>query len=512
MVNPQVTVRPSGSPGIHLPRSVCCILGVLQVWSILVAFGCEFRSLGDRCPGAFQAIFQTPASSIIPKCVAEAPRSCSLESKRSNTGETANIGSEGTSGKLWKAERKRTFEGARLFNQAALPKPTPFSRVREPCERWAVITTIFPPTVLVRQLVAMKNWCTVVVGDKKAPSHVDYLHGLPSANASGHFVYLTAEDQDRLGYSILGKLRWNHFGRKNVGFLYAMVHGAEVIYDTDDDNELLDTTGLTDWEAVLRPVVVPGAVEKSFPLFRTCHTYMNPYPMFRSRQQDTLTPQFLWPRGFPLDFMRDCGTMKEVTSASAMNVPTSSIGVLQSLANHDPDVDAIYRLRHYLPVDFPRSHGPADWAKATTVVPPQTMTPFNAQATLWTRKAFWGLLLPITVHGRVSDIWRSYIVQRLMWDVGLRIAFAEPWVQQIRNAHTYLADFQSEMPLYLTASGLVRFLIAWRPGRAISGGEALLAAAEELFIALYEVGVIELQDVELQQAWLSDLVAAGWRL
>ena len=29
---------------------------------------------------------------------------------------------------------------------------------------------------------------------------------------------------------------WNHFGRKNVGFLYAIAHGAHVIYDTDDDN------------------------------------------------------------------------------------------------------------------------------------------------------------------------------------------------------------------------------------------------------------------------------------
>lgn len=33
-------------------------------------------------------------------------------------------------------------------------------------------------------------------------------------------------------------LRWNHFGRKNVGFLYAIAHGAWWVYDTDDDNEL----------------------------------------------------------------------------------------------------------------------------------------------------------------------------------------------------------------------------------------------------------------------------------
>ena len=32
------------------------------------------------------------------------------------------------------------------------------------------------------------------------------------------------------------------------------------------------------------------------------------------------------------------------------------------------------------------------------------------------KEAFWGLLLPVTVHGRVSDIWRAYLTQKLLWD------------------------------------------------------------------------------------------------
>ena len=34
-----------------------------------------------------------------------------------------------------------------------------------------------------------------------------------------------------------------------------------------------------------------------------------------------------------------------------------------------------------------------------------TMMPYNAQATLHAYEALWGLLLPCTVHGRVTDIW-----------------------------------------------------------------------------------------------------------
>ena len=71
-----------------------------------------------------------------------------------------------------------------------------------------------------------------------------------------------------------------------------------------------------------------------------------------------------------------------------------------------------------------------------------------SQATLFERDSFWGLLLPVTVHGRVTDIWRSFFTQRLMWDVGQQLAFSNPFVTQYRNVHNYLADFNSEKPLY----------------------------------------------------------------
>lgn len=39
------------------------------------------------------------------------------------------------------------------------------------------------------------------------------------------------------------------------------------------------------------------------------------------------------------------------------------------------------------------------------------MAPFSAQNTLFLQDAFWGLLLPVTVSQRVSDIWRGYWAQ-----------------------------------------------------------------------------------------------------
>ena len=134
------------------------------------------------------------------------------------------------------------------------------------------------------------------------------------------------------------------------------------------------------------------------------------------------------------------------------------------------------------------------------------MMPFNAQATLFAHSALWSLLLPCTVHGRVTDIWRAYVAQRLLWDVGERLAFASPWVTQYRNPHNYLGDFNSELPLYLQSGELVDALRDWKPSR-----ETLPGRLEELYILLYEFGVLELDDVTLVQAWITDLLRVGYK-
>jgi len=137
---------------------------------------------------------------------------------------------------------------------------------------------------------------------------------------------------------------------------------------------------------------------------------------------------------------------------------------------------------------------------------PGTMMPYNAQATLHSYDALWGLLLPCSVSGRVTDIWRSYFTQRLLWDVGMRIAFASPWVTQFRNAHKLLGDFDAEIPLYQQAGALAEALAAWKPTST-----SLPGRLEELYICMYEFGILELSDVQLAQAWIFDLLGVGYR-
>lgn len=93
---------------------------------------------------------------------------------------------------------------------------------------WGVTTTIFEPTPAVHTFVKnVPHARLVVVGDLKTP------------NASwrayeGNFssvVYLSADDQVALPFRSVGVLPWNHFGRKNVGFLYAIQSKAHWIFD-----------------------------------------------------------------------------------------------------------------------------------------------------------------------------------------------------------------------------------------------------------------------------------------
>ena len=86
---------------------------------------------------------------------------------------------------------------------------------------------------------------------------------------------------------------------------------------------------------------------------------------------------------------------------------------------------------------------------------------------------------------------------------------------QVRNAHDYLADFQAELPLYQKSGALAAFLVNYRShvsASASSGGlvPLIMDRMETLIITMYEYGILEEADVKLTQAWLQDLLAAGY--
>lgn len=377
--------------------------------------------------------------------------------------------SSATSGKLFDGAPIREYTRPLLFT-GALPRAEPLrqlARERDPMctsSQWGVVTTIFEPGEAIRRMVQNPGWCLVVVADRK--TSVEW--HVPGARL------LTVKEQEEM--NVLPSIPYNTFGRKNIGFLFAIAQGATAIWDFDDDNILYgNLTVPGPWLASATQVLTKGVI--------------NPYELMGA----ATTP--CWPRGFPLEQLKEEGQVH--IQHERMSV--ERIVVYQSLANHDPDFDALFRLTQPLPFYFRKS------SQTTVVLPVGAIAPYNAQATMHLLPAFWSLLLPITVHGRVSDIWRGYVAQRLMWDLGLHLAFTTPLVEQIRNAHNYLADMESEQPLYTQTPALLRFLQEWQ-----GSAPTLPGRMEELYVALYERGYIEAQDIVLIQEWIQSLLAVDY--
>ena len=350
-----------------------------------------------------------------------------------------------------------------------------------------VITTILEINQAVVHATTNTSMSLVVVGDLKT-NHVEWTKF--QANSGGAVVYLSPTDQRRLPFHIMRHIPWNHFGRKSIGFLYAVAGGCEKIYDFDDDNHLNQKNGLDshdDW-SYFRAVRARS---------NGIHVF-NPYAYFRPNGT-----KLVWPRGFPLQFIRDERTY-HVGSAHLEEVPidasNAKVAIVQSLANHDPDVDAIYRLTQSLPITFNR--------QGTVLIPERGLyTPWNAQAVLISYPAFFGMLLPVTVTGRVSDIWRSYITTRLLWETGFNVAFTSPFVTQFRNPHNYMVDFLDEDDLYKRVDELLSVLSSWTSKQF----QSLDAAYLDLVTHLVKVsGILGHDDLLLARAWVKDLQEAGY--
>ena len=86
------------------------------------------------------------------------------------------------------------------------------------------------------------------------------------------------------------------------------------------------------------------------------------------------------------------------------------------------------------------------------------------------------------------------------------------FIFQTRNVHDYIADFDSEIHLYLRSNRLLEQLNEWNPTPAALGSsEPLCACIEEIWVMLYESGYIEIGDVHLVQSWLHSLLTVGYK-
>lgn len=323
-------------------------------------------------------------------------------------------------------------------------------------KKFLVITSISEPTAAVLAYAALPGWRVVLVGDRKGPQRVN----------DPRIEFLSLERQAQLGLAYARHCPESHYARKNIGYLYAIAQGAEVIAETDDDN-----LPLPGWGEGLD--FSPAAIRQA-----TGGRYCNVYRHF--------TDEPVWPRGFPL---REILNPEGAALGGAPG--PAEVAVWQELADDDPDVDAIYRLTRGGRVTFRRGE--------RFVLSPGVYCPFNSQNTFWRREAFAALFLPGRVSMRYCDILRGYVAQRLFWAQSLRLGFGPASVRQLRNVHDLMRDLADEMTMYREVESVVAVLEALRPSGSMS---AQLVSA---YAALAGAGLVSAAESSAAQAWADDI-------
>ena len=302
-----------------------------------------------------------------------------------------------------------------------------------------------------------------------------HINGIPfivigdSSSPDNFFIkncdFWSLKRQNTLPFEIVKNLPVKNYARKNIGYLLAMSNGSEIIIESDDDNFPKSEFWLDRGRFGIQEIKTPG--------------WINIYQYFTNND--------IWPRGFPLEMLQKPKDQK-IQKNHSKNPST----IQQSLADKNPDVDAIYRLTHSLPLTFktrtPISIGFNCWC------------PINSQNTTWFKEAFPLLYLPSYCSFRMTDIWRGFIAQRIAWNYKWVISFHNASVYQKRNKHNLLIDFQEEIPGYLNNNKIIKDLQNMKLKGSIYNNLILC------YKMMIDKGYLDSKEMNLVKAWVRDCI------
>lgn len=112
---------------------------------------------------------------------------------------------------------------------------------------------------------------------------------------------------------------YNHYCRKNLGYLYAIKKGYKIIYETDDDNIPFDN-----FDHILSNIFDYQMITEQN------NVWINIFKYFTNNSH-------IWPRGLPLSLIKN--------NPNYLIKHTNKIpSIINGLVKNDPDVDALFRI------------------------------------------------------------------------------------------------------------------------------------------------------------------------
>lgn len=376
-----------------------------------------------------------------------------------------------------KSLEKIEFPQINWNSVALVSDKSPYANFRS--ERWILVSVSNYPTDSLRKLVKIKGWQVLAIGNSKTPS--DW--SLKGA------IFLSLEQQANLGFRVVDHLPYDSFVRKNVGYLFAIQHGAKKIFDADDRGDVIDNDLGKHFDVELIGEGARQDIILQYSHENPNRTIVNPYIHFGQRS--------VWPRGLPLENVGEIGHEEFYTEVFG-----GKQFIQQGISNGLPDVDSVFY--------FTRKPGLEafdirfDEHAPKVALPQGTMVPVNSFNTLYHSSAFWALMLPVSVSTMASDVLRGYWGQRLLWEIGGYVVVYPPTVHRYDRIESY--PFSEEKDLHVNVGRLLKFLVSWR-----SSKHRLFEKILELSYVMAEEGFWTEKDVKFTAAWLQDLLAVGYQ-
>ena len=284
-------------------------------------------------------------------------------------------------------------------------------------DKCVIITTINKPTETILKHINNKEYDVIIVGDNKTPDDYKNLN----------CIYLDIPSQKKLFPELSELLPYNHYCRKNLGYLYAIKKGYKIIYETDDDNIPYDN-----FDNILQYSKIQLITEQN-------NIWINIFKYFTNSA-------YIWPRGFPLSLLKnEPNYLIQYTD----NTPS----IINGLIENDPDVDAIFRI-------VCNHQDSIKWEKDKCVlIDNKNVCVFNTQNTFWLNpELFICILIPCSVSFRYCDILRGIINNVILKKTNNYMMYSSPNVVQNRNEHDLINDFKSEYEMYIHNENILNFI------------------------------------------------------
>jgi len=338
-----------------------------------------------------------------------------------------------------------------------------------------VVTTIFEPDWLGGYLDNIRahghtDAVTIrIIGDRKTPASV--YEAAAAAARDGFSIDCPDLDEQerylrRLGLPD-GFIPWNTDNRRNIGYLRAWEHGADVLISIDDDNYCRPESDFIACHSVVSGPAGGGRTAKLVSggaWFNICDLLHDD------------TAQTIYARGFPYNERR-AGQDASIGSLPD-ELAQTPVAVNAGLWLDDPDVDAVSRLALRPLVDSAQD--------SDLILAPGTWSPINTQNTALHRDAiptYYYVRMGFPVQGmlvdRFGDIWSGYFLQRCAQHLGEVARVGSPVADHRRTTHNLFKDLYQE----LAGIVLTEDLVPWLRETPLSGStyaEAYASLADAL--------------------------------